>query len=67
VGWFWDVASNGSTGVVPGAFDDVGINVPSQAAVIFRTGNVTITTLTVSTPFTLSGGTLTRLERDFHR
>ena len=56
---FWDVAENWDGGVLPTATDDVLLNAPDGHEVIFRTGTATIRSLTSTTPFTLSGGTLT--------
>ncbi len=57
-GGYWDDPSNWSTGKVPGVNDDVGIDQPGGTAITFRTGNVTVNSLTSNNPFILSGGTL---------
>src|SRR6185295_16723985 len=43
-GGFWDVAANWDTGVVPGADDDVLIDVPGNVTITYRatSGNTTI-------------------------
>jgi len=58
-GGFWDVAANWSTGVVPGANDDVLIDVPGAVTITYRTGATAINSLHSTKAFTLSGGTLT--------
>jgi hypothetical protein len=60
-GGFWDTPSNWSTGVVPGPSDDVYINLPSHNLVTFRSGTVTAGSLTVASPFALTGGALNLL------
>ena len=59
-GGFWDVASNWDTGVVPGANDDVLIEVTSGGVVTYRTGSNTVRSVEVGTGvLTLTGGTFT--------
>jgi hypothetical protein len=58
-GGYWDDPTNWDTGTVPTATDDVYIFAASRAPVIFQTGSVTVSSLTVNSPFSISGGTLT--------
>jgi len=56
---FWDVAANWNTGTVPQAGDDVVINRPSaNVTVTFRTGTVTVNSLTSDESFSITGGAL---------
>ncbi len=57
-GGFWDEPSNWDTGVVPGPFDDVLIDVPGGATITHRSGTSEIRSLASKNPFVLSGGTL---------
>ncbi|MCE9591901.1 MAG: Ig-like domain-containing protein [Planctomycetes bacterium] len=58
-GGFWDDPANWDAGRVPGANDDVIIDVPGDVAITFRQGDVTIAGLTSNNPFTITGGNLT--------
>jgi membrane-associated phospholipid phosphatase len=59
-GGFWDDPANWDTGFVPGPSDDVLLDTGNpNATITFRTGNVTVRSLTSNNPFTLSGGALT--------
>ena len=58
-GGFWDVASNWDTGVVPGKFDDVLVDVAGGATITYRSGTTEIRSLSSNNPFTITGGTLT--------
>jgi hypothetical protein len=57
-GGLWDVASNWSTGVVPGPNDNVLIDQPGNITVTYRTGTTAIQSLLSDNAFILSGGTL---------
>ncbi|MBL8532286.1 MAG: Ig-like domain-containing protein, partial [Betaproteobacteria bacterium] len=59
-GGFWDVAANWSEGTVPTADDDVFVGgLPDGAGITFRTGSVTVATLTGEARILLTGGALT--------
>ena len=56
----WDVASNWSTGKVPGATDDVVINVPGASPTVTIGSNVeSVASITTADPLVISGGGLT--------
>jgi hypothetical protein len=55
----WDTGSNWSTGQVPGANDDVTINVPSIAVTHSVGNNDLVHTVTSSDPISFSSGSLT--------
>ena len=57
-GGFWDVASNWSTGSLPGANDNVLIDLPTGVTVTHRTGTTQINRLHATGDLSLSGGTL---------
>jgi hypothetical protein len=50
---FWDIATNWSGGFLPSAADDVAINVGGVPTITHRTGNSTISTLSINQPATL--------------
>jgi hypothetical protein len=54
----WSNPANWLTGVVPGAGDDVLINVPGNVTITFSTGTTHIHSLHSTDAFTLSAGTL---------
>ena len=56
---FWDQATNWENNTLPTANDDVLLDFPGAATVVFRTGTATIRSLTSAKPFTITGGTLT--------
>jgi hypothetical protein len=55
---FWDVTANWSGGVVPGAADDVIIDVPRNPRVARRTGDDRVHSLVSRNLLVLEGGTL---------
>jgi hypothetical protein len=58
-GGSWRVGANWSGGIVPGANDDVTIDLPGSLTITHSTGTDTIKSLTSQESLTLSGGTLT--------
>lgn len=57
-GGYWDVSSNWDTGKVPGAGDDVLIDIPGNATITYRQATTEIRSLVSKNPFTITGGTL---------
>jgi RHS repeat-associated protein len=55
----WSTASNWSGGVVPGAGDDVVIDVSGNPTITFSSGADTVKSIASNSPLVLSGGTLT--------
>src|SRR5271165_6298366 len=56
----WDVASNWSTGTIPGPGDDVVINVTGASPTVTISSNVeSVNSITASDPLVISGGGLT--------
>jgi hypothetical protein len=58
-GGFWDVAANWSNGVVPTAGDDVFVGLPAGASITFRSGTISVATLTSDALINVTGGSLT--------
>ncbi len=57
-GGFWDIASNWDTNKVPGAGDDVLIDIAGGATITYRQGTTEVRSIASKNPFTISGGTL---------
>ncbi len=56
----WNVASNWSTGIVPGSNDDVIIDVPGVSpTVTISSGDQSVLSVTASDPLSITGGSLT--------
>lgn len=55
----WHTAANWSTDTVPGAADDVVVNVPGDLALSYTSGFTTVRSLQCEEGFQFSGGTLT--------
>ncbi|HET7670097.1 MAG TPA: LEPR-XLL domain-containing protein, partial [Burkholderiales bacterium] len=55
---FWDVASNWSTGVVPGINDNVLIDKPGNLTITVRSGTQSVNSLLITEGLVVSGGTL---------
>jgi len=58
-GGFWDVAANWSTGIAPGADDDVYIGLPAGGSITVRNGTWSVATLTSDTSIVFTAGNLT--------
>ncbi|MFN6534834.1 MAG: matrixin family metalloprotease, partial [Nostoc sp. EkiNYC01] len=58
---YWDDLSHWSTGKLPGATDEVVIDVPQEVMITFRQGSTSIAKLTIQEDLVISGGSLTIL------
>ncbi|WDD36491.1 CARDB domain-containing protein (plasmid) [Nostoc sp. UHCC 0926] len=58
---FWDDLTHWSTGRLPGATDEVVIDVPQEVMITFRQGSTSIAKLTTQEDLVLTGGDLTIL------
>jgi hypothetical protein len=57
-GGFWDVGSNWSNGTGPGSADDAIIDQPGTITIEFRSGDVSVQSISNNENFTISGGSL---------
>ncbi|MCC5615425.1 matrixin family metalloprotease, partial [Nostoc sp. CHAB 5836] len=58
---YWDDLTHWSTGRLPGATDEVVIDVPQEVMITFRQGSTSIAKLTIEEDLVISGGSLTIL------
>ncbi|OYD86629.1 hypothetical protein CDG77_33995 [Nostoc sp. 'Peltigera membranacea cyanobiont' 213] len=58
---YWDDLTHWSTGRLPGATDEVVIDVPQEVMITFRQGSTSIAKLTIQEDLVISGGSLTIL------